>query len=85
MTCISADRAAIGLCVFPAPFCCQVGGFGAAECAPALVAVKVVRPVGRSTLTAPVRRRDGRGAEAAQGFASGLVPGSVGCAGPGSG
>ena len=32
--------------VKPAPFCCQEGGFGIAECAPALVAVKVVRPVG---------------------------------------
>ena len=60
-------------------------GFGAAECAPAPVAVKVIRPVGRSTLTAPARRRDGRGAEAAQGFACGLLPGNVGCAGPGSG
>lgn len=35
------------------------------ECAPALVAVKVVRPVGRSTLTAPARRRRGEEAEAA--------------------
>jgi len=71
--------------LIPAPLCCQEGGFGTAECAPALVAVKVVRPVGRSTLTAPARRRDGRGAEVAQGFAGGLVGGSVGCAGQGSG
>ena len=38
---------------------CQERGFGALECAPVLVAVKVVRPVGRSTLTAPARRRGG--------------------------
>src|SRR5450631_767203 len=29
-------------CVIPAPFCCQEGGFGTAECAPALVAVSAM-------------------------------------------
>ncbi len=67
------------------PLCRQGRGFGALECAPRLVAVKVVRPVGRCTLTAPARRRGGRGAEAGWGFATGLVPSSVGPAGPGSG
>ena len=67
------------------PLCRQDRGFGAWECAPTLVAVKVVRPVGRSTLTAPARRRVGRGAEPPRGFEDGLVGGSVDVAGPGSG
>jgi hypothetical protein len=71
--------------VIPAPLCCQERGFGVLECAPALVAVNVVRPVGRSTWTALAGGREGRGAEAAWGFASALVPGSGGAAGPGSG
>src|SRR3954453_8726733 len=64
---------------------CQGRGFGALDCAPALVAVKVVRPVGRCTLTAPARRRGLLGAEAAWGVAGGGVAGSVWGAGPGSG
>src|SRR3954469_19055354 len=64
---------------------CQERGFGAAECAPALVAVKVVRPVGRCTLTAPARRRGLLGAEPAWGFAAGGVTGSVCGGGPRSG
>ena len=64
---------------------CQGRGFGVVECAPALVAVKVVRPVGRCTLTAPARRRGRFGAEAGWGFAAGGVAGSVCGAGPGSG
>src|SRR4051794_9755419 len=64
---------------------CQERGFGAAECAPALVAVKVVRPVGRCTLTAPARRRGLLGAEPAWGFAAGRTAGRVGSAGSGSG
>ena len=64
---------------------CQELRVGVLECAPALVAVKVVRPVGRSTLTAPSRRRVARGAEPARGFGDGLVGGSVDVAGPGSG
>jgi hypothetical protein len=47
---------------------CQGLGLVALECASALVAVKVVRPVGRSILTAPVRRRGGLAVEAASGF-----------------
>jgi len=69
----------------PAPLCRQGRDLGAFEGAPALVAVKVVRPVGRSTLTAPARRRGGCGAEAAWGFAVGWLRGSVVDAGPGSG
>jgi hypothetical protein len=80
-----APNALPGSCVIPAPLCCQERGFGVLECAPALVAVNVVRPVGRSTLTARARGREGRGTEAAWGFASALVPGSVDAAGPGSG
>ena len=49
----------------PAPLCCQGRGPVAFEGAPALVAVKVVRPVGRSTLTAPTRRCGGLAAGAA--------------------
>src|SRR4051794_31471187 len=64
---------------------CQGRGFGAWECAPALVAVKVVRPVGRCTLTALARRRERLGAEPVWGFARGSAAGSVGVAGPGSG
>jgi hypothetical protein len=45
--------------VIPDPLCCQGRGPVAFEGAPALVAVKVVRPVGRSTLTAPARRCEG--------------------------
>ena len=54
-------------CVLPAPLCCQGRGPVAFEGAPALVAVKVVRPVGRPTLTVPARRRGGLAAEAAWG------------------
>lgn len=64
---------------------CQGRGFALLECAPTLVAVKVVRPVGRSTLTAPARRRDGRGAEPARGFVAAGCAGGVGGAGWGSG
>jgi hypothetical protein len=71
--------------VLPAPLCCQGAGIGSLECAPALVAVKVVRPVGRSTLTAPARRRVGWGTEPGWGFAGVVVTGSVVGAGPGSG
>lgn len=71
--------------VTPAPFCCQDVGIGSLECAPALVAVKVVRPVGRSTLTAPARRRVGWGAVPGRGFAWVAAAGSVLGAGPGSG
>ena len=52
-------------CVIAAPLCCQGRGPVAVEGAPALVAVKVVRPVGRSTLTAPTRRCGGLAAGAA--------------------
>lgn len=50
--------------VFPVPLCCQGRGFGTWECASVLVAGDVVRPAGRSTLTAPARRSRGLGAEA---------------------
>jgi len=63
----------------------MAAGIGSLECAPALVAVKVVRPVGRSTLTAPARRRVGRGAGPGRGFARSVFAGSVVGAGPGSG
>jgi integrase/recombinase XerD len=69
----------------PAPLCCQVRGLVGFECAVALVAVKIVRPAGRSILTAPVRLRDGLAAEAATGFAPDRVRGTVVFAGPGSG
>src|SRR3954452_10177460 len=58
---------------------------GGAERAPALVAVKIVRPVGRSTLTAPARRRGGWGAEAAGGVRGRRGAGSVAAAGSGCG
>jgi hypothetical protein len=48
---------------------CQEGGLERAECAPALVGVNVVRPVGRSTLTPRVRRRGMAPVEAAVFFA----------------
>ena len=64
---------------------CQARGLDGLECAGALVAVKVVRPVGRSTLTAPARRRVGWGAEPGRGYAAAVVAGSVDRAGPGSG
>ena len=60
-------------------------GIGSVECAPALVAVKVVRPLGRCTLTAPARRRPGWGAGPGRGFSAVVVAGSVVGAGPGSG
>ena len=71
--------------VIPAPLCCQGRGFGTFQCAPVLVAVNVVRPVGRSRLTAPARRRGGWGAEAAGGVRGGRRAGSVGAAGSGCG
>jgi Transposase len=69
------DHGSVRRAVFSAPLC-QERGFGTCECASALVAVNVVRPVGRSTLTAPARRRGGWGAEAAWGFAGVVVAGS---------
>ena len=64
---------------------CQARGLDGLECAGALVAVKVVRPVGRSTLTAPARLRRRLAVEAASGYARTGAGGSVGFAGPGSG
>jgi hypothetical protein len=64
---------------------CQERGFGTAECAAVLVAVKVVRPVGRSILTALARRRVGFGAGTAGGVRGRRRAGSVGAAGPGCG
>ena len=71
--------------VTSAPLCCQERSFDAWDCALVLVAVKVVRPVGRSTLTAPARRRGGWLAEAAWGVRGRCGACSVGFAGPGSG
>ena len=64
---------------------CQEPSSGALECAPVLVAVKVVRPVGRCTLTAPARRRGGWLAEAAWGVGDERRAGSLGAAGSGCG
>src|ERR1022692_3617767 len=55
------------------------------ECAPALVGVNVVRPVGRSTLTPPARRRGVAAVPGPAGFLAGTAGGSVKGAGPGSG
>jgi hypothetical protein len=55
------------------------------ECAPALVGVNVVRPVGRSTLTPPARRRGMAPVPGRAGFLTGGARGSVVGAGPGSG
>src|SRR3954452_6182658 len=74
-----------GARVIPVPLCCQERGLGALECAPALVAVNVVRPVVRSTLTPPARRRGGWGAEAAGGVRGRRGAGSVAAAGSGCG
>ncbi len=68
-----------------APLYVKGRGLVAFEGAPVLVAVKVVRPVGRSTLTAPARRRGWLAAEAAWGFGPGWGGSSVGSAGRGSG
>src|ERR1039458_340325 len=65
---------------------CQGGGSGRPfECAPALVGVNVVRPVGRSTLTPPARRRGVAPVPGLAGFLAGGGGGSVEGAGPGNG
>src|ERR1019366_3094927 len=76
-------------CTHMAPFyeeLCQGGGSGRPfEWAPALVGVNVVRPVGRSTLTPPARRRGMAPVPGLAGFLAGGGGGSVEGAGPGNG
>ena len=57
---------------------------GAFECAPTLVGVNVVRPVGRYTLTPPARRRGVALVPGPAGFLVAGGRGSVEGAGPGS-
>src|SRR4051794_8538439 len=64
--CRHCDLSSNGTSASGSPLC-QGRGLAALEGAPLLVAVKVVRPVGRSTLTAPARRRGGLAVEAAWG------------------
>src|ERR1022692_4057989 len=82
-------RSRDGQCPLLAPFyeeLCQEGGSGRPfECAPALVGVNVVRPVGRSTLTPLARRRGMAAVPGPAGFLAGTGGGSVEGAGPGSG
>src|SRR5450432_2183021 len=92
-----ARQAGRGVCRQPratkrpllAPFyeelCQGVGVREAVECAPTLVGVNVVRPVGRSTLTPPARRRGMAPVPGPAGFLAGTGAGSVESAGPGSG
>src|SRR5450631_4952577 len=72
-----------------APFYCAwcqgVGVREAVECAPTLVGVNVVRPVGRSTLTPPARRRDVAAVLGPEVFRVGAWLGSLAGAGPGCG
>jgi hypothetical protein len=65
---------------------CQGGGVReAVECAPTLVGVNVVRPVGRSTLTPPARRRRVAAVPGPEVFRVGAWLGNVAGAGPGCG
>jgi hypothetical protein len=58
---------------------CQVARVREAfECAPTLVGVNVVRPVGRSTLTPPARRRGVAPVPGPGGFLADTGEGSVG-------